>query len=325
MSTLPDAPTGPAPRILYIGGWGRSGSTLLARLLGEHPSMTFVGELRDLWHRGVAENRLCGCSDPFDRCRFWSAVAQRASGGWDSIPVEQMQRLRDRADKPWWTPFYRRGHVPGPVRDDVATYVDILTRVTRAMQAEVGPDGWIVDSSKIPSFAWLLSQVPGIDLRVVHLVRDARGSVYSWQKSVRRTDATDTSDDGEDAPMMLQYSPVSASARYVVYNHQAEGLAAATPHYVRTRYEDLVAAPRRELDRIAERLDLPGWEAGQLRDDEIKLGPSHSVVGNPMRMHTGWMPLRPDTAWRTEMDAASRRFVRAATGTTLRRYGYVGR
>lgn len=320
---LPPMPEGPAPRIVYIGGWGRSGSTLLARLLGEHPAMTFVGELRDLWHRGVAENRRCGCGEPFLDCTFWSSVAERAFGGWDAVPIDRMQHLRDTVDKPWWVPLYRRGRTPGRIAADVADYTDVLTRVTRAMQAEVGPDGWIVDSSKIPSFAWLLTRVPDLDLRTVHLVRDARGSVYSWQKSVRRTDATDAAD-GE-APMMLQYSPVTASARYVVYNRQAEGLAHASSRYVRTRYEDLVTTPQQELDRIVERLGLPGWDAGQLEDDRIRLGPSHSVVGNPMRMHTGWMPLRPDTAWRTDMDGASRRFVTAATVTSLRRYGYLGR
>ncbi len=320
MNTIDDLPPladGPPPRIVYVGGWGRSGSTLLSRLLGEHPSMTFVGELRDTWHRGVAENRLCGCGEPFLSCEFWSAVGERAFGGWDAVPVETMQRLRDTVDKPWWVPMYRRGRVPERIAEDVALYVGLLERVTRAMAAVVGPDGWIVDSSKITSFAWLLQRVPEVDLRVVHLVRDARGSVYSWQKSVQRADTAD----GSQATM-LQYSPLSASARYVVYNRQAEGLAALPGGYIRTRYEDLVTEPERELDRIVERLDLPGWRNGQLEDGKVLLGASHSVVGNPMRMNTGWIPLKADTAWREQMDPGSRRLVTATTGGTLRRYGY---
>ncbi len=307
------------PKIVYIGGWGRSGSTLLARLLGEHPSMTFVGELRDTWHRGVSENRLCGCGSPFLECEFWSAVGEQAFGGWDAVPVELMERLRSTVDKPWWVPFYQRGSIPSRVAEDVALYGELLTRVTRAMAAVVGPDGWIVDSSKIPSFAWLLQMVPDMDLRTIHLVRDARGSVYSWQKSIKLEDQSDGS-----SKKMLQYSPLSASARYVVYNKQAEGLAALPGAYVRTRYEDLVTEPVRELDRIVERLDLPGWENGQLKDGQILLGASHSVVGNPMRMNTGWLDLKPDTAWREKMAPGSRRLVTTATATALRRYGYLG-
>ena len=40
MSTVP---------VLYIGGWGRSGSTLLAHLLGGLDRMVAVGELRYVW------------------------------------------------------------------------------------------------------------------------------------------------------------------------------------------------------------------------------------------------------------------------------------
>ena len=38
----------PAP-VLYIGGWGRSGSTLLSHLLGGLDGMVSVGELRYVW------------------------------------------------------------------------------------------------------------------------------------------------------------------------------------------------------------------------------------------------------------------------------------
>ncbi|HEY7174058.1 MAG TPA: hypothetical protein VH442_03990, partial [Micromonosporaceae bacterium] len=42
--------TGPV-RVLYIGGWGRSGSTLAERLLGEMADVTGAGEVTHLWLR----------------------------------------------------------------------------------------------------------------------------------------------------------------------------------------------------------------------------------------------------------------------------------
>ena len=38
--------------VLFVGGLGRSGSTLLARMLGTIPGMVSVGELVHLWKRG---------------------------------------------------------------------------------------------------------------------------------------------------------------------------------------------------------------------------------------------------------------------------------
>ena len=61
-------------RLLYVGGAGRSGSTLLDLLLSEVPGMFAAGEVRYLWNRGVRDNELCGCGQSFLSCPFWSAV-----------------------------------------------------------------------------------------------------------------------------------------------------------------------------------------------------------------------------------------------------------
>src|SRR5713101_2080953 len=59
---------GPArPRILYLGGLGRSGSTLIERLLGELPGVCAVGEVVHMWRRGVVEGERCGCGEPARR------------------------------------------------------------------------------------------------------------------------------------------------------------------------------------------------------------------------------------------------------------------
>ena len=48
----------------------------------------------------------------------------------------------------------------------------------------------IVDSSKSPALAALLTQVPGIELHVVHLVRDLRGVVSSGRRTKACVSAT---------------------------------------------------------------------------------------------------------------------------------------
>ena len=57
-STGPSGPTEPTDRagpqrVLFIGGLGRSGSTLIEKLLNELPGMVAVGELVHLWERGL--------------------------------------------------------------------------------------------------------------------------------------------------------------------------------------------------------------------------------------------------------------------------------
>ena len=48
-------------RVLYIGGLGRSGTTLLERILGELPGACALGEVVHLWDRDVRADERCAC------------------------------------------------------------------------------------------------------------------------------------------------------------------------------------------------------------------------------------------------------------------------
>ena len=63
--------------VLYIGGDGRSGSTMLAALLGNHEGFFPIGEFRKVW-RALTNDELCGCGESFSRCEFWRRVGERA-------------------------------------------------------------------------------------------------------------------------------------------------------------------------------------------------------------------------------------------------------
>ena len=52
-------------RVVYIAGWGRSGSTLLELILDTLPGWRATGELRCLWEAGLRRNQLCGCGARF--------------------------------------------------------------------------------------------------------------------------------------------------------------------------------------------------------------------------------------------------------------------
>ena len=43
-----------SPTVLYIAGYGRSGSTVLDMLLGTHPRIIGGGELTHLFHHSLA-------------------------------------------------------------------------------------------------------------------------------------------------------------------------------------------------------------------------------------------------------------------------------
>jgi UDP-N-acetylglucosamine transferase subunit ALG13 len=308
----------PAPRVLYIGGWGRSGSTLLDRALGQLPGFVSLGEIRELWQRGVRENRPCGCGTPFRDCPFWTEVGIEAFGGWDRLDLDEALTLRYSVDRPWSAPILLSGK--GWVEFDarVERYLDLLRPLYGAIRSVSGA-AVIVDSSKLPMHAMLLRRLP-VDLRLVHLIRDSRGVAFSWQKHVRNRTT-----DGA-AQYLERYDPVSASIRYVAYNELTRRLGREVPS-VLLRYEDFVAEPKDTLGQLA---GLAGHRPNDgdlafVEQDQLQLRPNHTVDGNPMRFAVGAVTLRADEEWRGRMHRYDRTVVTALTYPVLRRYRYPAR
>jgi hypothetical protein len=308
---------GPA-RVVFIGGCARSGSTLLDRMLGEFPGFFSAGELRFIWQRGLIENQLCGCGTPFRGCSFWKAVGDDAFGGWGKVDAHEMAALERAVGRHRYIPFLvAPGLWPG-YRRRLARYTDVLARLYRGVDRATG-GAQIVDSTKDAPFAFVLRRVPGIDLRVVHLVRDSRGVAFSWTKRVRKPEAVGT------ATYMNTYHPVEMGLRWIAYNLCFHLLGKLGVPRLLTRYEALVTSPRTELARIAAYL---GERVGQehfafLNGDTVELGVHHTVSGNPMRFERGTIPLHLDEEWRTRLDPLDKRLVSIFTYPLLLRYRYV--
>ena len=69
-----------ATKVLFVAGTGRSGSTLLANVLGTVDGVFSGGEIRYLWERGLQDERLCGCGRAFLECPVWTAILHEAYG-----------------------------------------------------------------------------------------------------------------------------------------------------------------------------------------------------------------------------------------------------
>jgi hypothetical protein len=314
----PDAPPVGLRRVVYLGGLGRSGSTLLERLLGELPGVCSAGELVHLWQRGIVEGERCGCGQPFADCEFWRAVGQDAFGGWAAVDTDRIAQLRHEVDRTRSIPALAARTRRPPAQARVTEYAGYYLRLYAAL-ARVSGSGVVVDSSKHASLAFCLSGQPGLDLRVVHVVRDSRAVAYSWAKTVSRPDSA-------AATFMTTYSPAAAAGHWTIQNQALQWLAAGGTPVLRVRYEDLVAAPAAALARVAEFAGVPAGprELGFLDPGGAwaELHAAHTASGNPMRFRTGRVDIRRDEEWRSAMPAGHRRLVTALTAPLLARYGY---
>ncbi len=318
-------------RVIFVGGLGRSGSTLLERLLGELPGVVPLGEVIHLWARGAGADEPCGCGAPFTRCAFWREVGERAFGGWPPALTARVLALRHRVDRTRRIPALSRLVRPARHeaagragrREGVAEYAAVYARLYEAAARTAGA-AVVIDSSKHASLAFCLRAGGApIDLRVVHVVRDPRAVACSWARPVLRP---------EDGTPMTRWRPGRTTLHWLAQNLAFRHLARQGVPMVRVRYEDLVDAPRRTLHRLVRRLGLaggPGREghdrAGRpafVRRGVVTLSAAHTVSGNPMRFAVGRVALTRDDAWRARLPRRHRRLVTALTWPLCLRYGY---
>ncbi|MDQ4107037.1 MAG: hypothetical protein M3157_07710 [Actinomycetota bacterium] len=83
-----------------------------------------------------------------------------------------------------------------------------------------------------------------------------------------------------------------------------------------------MASPRQSFTRILDLLDEEDAGLPLTGDQEVKLGVSHTVSGNPNRFETGSVALRHDREWTEKMNPRDRNLVTGLTLPLLRRYGY---
>ena len=309
------------PRVVYLAGLGRSGSTLLERLVGELPGACAVGEVVHLWHRSLVHNERCGCGVPFAECNFWRQVGDAGFGGWFRVDPLRVARLRTGVDRNRFVPLLAGPTLPSGLRRTHEDYVGYYRRLYTAVSEVTGCDA-VVDSSKHPSLAFCLGKAAGLDVRVIHVVRDSRAVAYSWGERAARPD-------GGAETYMRRLRPTSSAAQWTGHNALMHLMDHTDTPMMRVRYEDVVQAPVAVLREIASFAGL-NVEDGSLRflgeDDAghwAELAPAHTVSGHGLRFSTGRIAIRPDERWQTAMPPVHRQVVTAATFPLLARYGYV--
>lgn len=312
---------GPPLKVLSVVGAGRSGTTVLASILGEVDGFASAGELRWLWERGVKAERPCGCGNIPARCPVWSPVITQAiapfaatalPGRVESIISSQHELARRRNLIRVLQSIDHPEHEAWPALQTVRT---VTGSACRAL-ADVTAARVVVDTSKRPLDAAILAGVKGLDHYVLHIVRDPRAVVHSWRRAKSFTT------EGTTRTMGTRSLP-STVRRWISNGISAEALRRRIPasRWLHIRYEDFAAEPRAVVESI---LAFLGENAGiPFTDDHtVMLHPNHIVAGNPSRFTTGHVTIRADEEWRRSMTQGDQRLVGLLTMPLMLKYGY---
>jgi hypothetical protein len=331
-------------KVLKIMGLGRSGSTILDVVLGNHPQIESVGEVMNLIRTGWISQEslrgidpkslrrpLCTCGKrldvlyvdtPDEACPFWSSVRREWVERTDRDGIESYPKLQEAFElKSRWSRYgldplprllYEKRRPSALFR----SYARLTLAFFESIRAVSGKPV-IVDSSKISERALSLGMVPGIDLYVVHLVRDGRAVITSHRASSRIYQAGIMRDHKGD-PMW------KTVVRWIIRNLAAEWVCIqlGPKTTMRLRYEDFVADPKAALERIGSLIELDLTDVADAASSGKPMHAGHNIGGNRTKK-SGFITLRPDAEeWKSALSPTEQRLSWMLMGWLMRRYGY---
>ncbi|WP_159079877.1 sulfotransferase [Methyloceanibacter sp. wino2] len=269
-------------RLVYIGGYGRSGSTLLEYLLTASPNVIACGEVVACANGQSAE--LCSCGEPREVCPVWGKLLRTTSQ-----PVN-------------WSHLALTKAVLDQVTPDDAIVVDS------------SKTAW--GSFRVP---FALQQELGKRFGLIHVVRDPHGVCWS-NVTGRRRRRGKLLPEIQYSPMRFVRHARSVLGWWVA-NIACEFFRRRHPdRYVRVRYEDLASAPDAVLDTIFRQLELgPKPDLGTVGEHNNRHQLFGSRVRFTKLSPTD---IRPDTRWRSDMKPLDRWVISALTWPLRWRYSY---
>lgn len=304
-------------QVIYVAGVGHSGSTVLDITLGNHEQVKSVGELHKLHRSGwrTAENRRCSCGSAVHECSLWSAVRE----GWErrvgGDRLDDYVALQNRYESSYrcWPRLIRDSRRRTPAFE---RYVDMTVALYDAISEATGLPA-VADSSKKPSRPFALSHTDRIDLKVIHLVRDGRGVVWSQMKPRRKNVEGGIPEDHRAAPSW------HTASRWAFRNFECDRLARrlGESRLMRLTYEHFTHEPETALNEIGQFVgrDFSTLARRVAAGDELSV--EHLVAGNALRMGGG-IVLRPVSDWTDKLPPRDRRIFWLLAGRQARRYGY---
>ncbi len=249
-----------SPRIIYILGAGRSGTTLLDIILGNAVDAFSCGELLKF---EASQGKPHGCHSESETFLFWQRVWTRFLERFSFEP--DVGAIHSHH-------FFPLLLINLISRRKVDQYVRRATEVFNIVACESGKS-ILIDSSKYAGRALLLSRHCGHQLSIIYIRRNLGDVIRSFQRK------------GIEQPTK---TPLQATLYYLVVNLFAlitKMVVLQRSMCITIQYEDLLNDPIRALESIEQGLNLDLSNAKRIIAEDRELRVGHLFEGNRIRLN----------------------------------------
>ena len=297
-------------KVLYIAGMTRSGSTILGNILGELDECFTVGEPVFTW--GGVHGRMCGCGEIFTECQVWNSILNDAFGDAKDQALATLQKTKKSTRV--FGNLYLLDWLLGSKNRLPDEYVSTLAKLYRSIQRVTGAKV-IIDESKLAGYALALSSIPGLEIWVLHLVRDPRAVAFSWQRKKTRP--------GQEGLSLPRYSNLRIARKWMVENLAVRYFYGRTQRYFCLRYEDLFLSPEKYVDEILAWMEIKKAPDPFITSRTVLIKKDHHLMlSNPVGIQKGEIELKIDNEWVLKMPARDKLVVAVSTWPLMLAYHY---
>lgn len=282
------------PTIIYIMGYGRSGSTILDMLLQQHYNIVSAGALNNIYDWQLNSEK-CSCGNRLSDCSFWFDVLTGKnimSNSTSPLEARTLQFKFERLSVLW------RLITGSHSEHDKSIYREGMRELYGNI-ADVASVKFIVDSSKstrdCTGRALALGKVAHMPVKSIWLTRDGRGVGWS---AIRRTGSDERKRVSEKPSVNFIRTVLSWSLTNLLTRITTLFMKKGT--YMHVKYEELCKDPDETLSLIGEFLDLDMKEVINSASGLSNISAGHNLGGNRLRFETK-VRLKPDLSWHKKL------------------------
>jgi len=298
--------------IIYIAGYGRSGSTLLCAVLGANVSSCPVGEFKGIFDHYL-KDRNCSCGSTLRKCTFWHGVMSEFQNVLPDISIAEAAEITTKMEsyKNWLSVRHRNTELEKRYGKIWQTMINIVCEQTGC--------NTVVDASKSSSVACnrvaVLSRL--CEIKQVHLVRDPRSVMSSMLAAQKRR----LERHGIKPTMLRGVKTLLSWSVTNLYIH-AMSILGIQRVDSRVSYEMLTNQP---LETFAYLNSTLGVDVQKLKNNLAANKPfsaGHIFSGDLQRMHGDYFIKSTSPKWPQELSVVQR-YIAFVTFPLARAYGFM--
>jgi len=234
-------------KIIYIAGYGRSGSSILALTLGQHKKIISLGEIGVIFS-ALKNKRICTCGQKLETCSYWKQLIE------ENKYKKNSNRFLNKLENPYL---------------NVGIVIDYIFKKTNSE--------YLVDSTKT---SWrnltrpLRLILSGYDVFIIHLKR-SQGAV------IRSASKGKNSELESNLKVNTRFSKIRTIISYQISNTLTLLYKLLNPKkYYILYYEDLLEQPLKSFLKLGTFLKVDLSELDDFLNGKLPLRTSHEINGN---------------------------------------------